>query len=154
MNSEFWNERFRGAGYAYGTEPNDFLREHAAVIPRGRVLSLGDGEGRNGVFLATVGHEVTTVDYSEEGLNKAKRLAEGRGVSITTVHADLATWPIPERSFEGIVSVFCHLPESIRRKVHREVVRALVPGGVFLLEAYTPAQLRFGTGGPKDPALL
>ncbi|MGZ3421002.1 MAG: class I SAM-dependent methyltransferase [Polyangiales bacterium] len=154
MNENFWNERYRGDEYAYGTEPNDFLREHATAIPEGRVLSLGDGEGRNGVFLATLGHRVTAIDLASEGLRKAERLAAERGVSITTIQGDLATWPFPERAFEGIVAIFCHLPESVRRRAHREAVRALVPGGVFLLEAYTPAQLAFTSGGPKDPALL
>jgi SAM-dependent methyltransferase len=154
MNKAFWDERYRGAEYAYGTEPNDFLTAHAAALPKGRVLAVGDGEGRNGVYLATLGHTVTSIDQSTEGLEKARRLAKDRSVSITTVEADLATWSFPERAFEAVVSIFCHLPESVRRRVHRESVRALVPGGVFLLEAYTPAQLAFGTGGPKDVALL
>jgi SAM-dependent methyltransferase len=154
MSEQFWDERYRGAEYAYGTEPNEFLKAHADALPKGRVLAIGDGEGRNGVYLATLGHSVTSLDQSTEGLAKARRLASERGVTITTVRADLATWTFPERAFEAIVAIFCHLPEAVRRRVHRETVRALVPGGVFLLEAYTPAQLAFGTGGPKDVALL
>jgi SAM-dependent methyltransferase len=154
MTKEFWDERYRSAEYAYGTEPNEFLKAQADALPKGRALAIGDGEGRNGVYLATLGHSVTSLDQSTEGLAKAQRLAAERGVAITTVQADLATWTFPERSFEAIVAIFCHLPEAVRRRVHRESVRALVPGGVFLLEAYTPAQLAFGTGGPKDVALL
>ncbi|HEY3286927.1 MAG TPA: class I SAM-dependent methyltransferase [Gemmatimonadaceae bacterium] len=149
-----WNERYSAPGYAYGTEPNDFLAGSAAQIPRGRVLSLGDGEGRNGVFLATLGQAVTSVDASPVGLAKAHALAETRGVVIETITADLAEFVITPDAWEGIVSIFCHLPPSLRQRVHAQVVRGLVPGGVFVLEAYTPAQLALGTGGPSDPQMM
>jgi SAM-dependent methyltransferase len=150
----FWNERFRGERYAYGTEPNDFLRAHAARIPPGRVLCLAEGEGRNATFLAGRGHLVTAVDFSAEGLRKAARLAGERGVTIDLVEADLAIYEPEADAYAGVVSIFCHLAPPLRRRLHGAVARALVPGGVFLLEAYTPRQLAFGTGGPRDPALL
>lgn len=149
-----WDERFSAPEYVYGTAPNDFLAQAASSIPGGPVLSIGDGEGRNGVFLAERGHAVTSVDASAVGLAKARRLAAERGVTIDTVEADLAVYAIAPAKYSGIVSVFCHLPRALRQRVHAQVVTGLAPGGVFVLEAYTPAQLALGTGGPKDPEML
>lgn len=149
-----WNERYAGPAYAYGTEPNDFIAEQAHRIPKGRVLDLGAGEGRNGVWLATQGHQVLCVDGSEVGLDKAKSLAKQRGVEIETLVADLSTYEIPVATFTGIISSWCHLPEPLRRRLHAACVAGLKPGGAFVLEAYTPAQLKFGTGGPKDVSML
>ena len=153
MNS--WDEKFGAAGHYYGTEPNDFLREHHAVIPAGgRVLCLAEGEGRNAVFLAQQGFEVVAVDQSPVGLRKAGALAAERGVTISTVVADLTDYRIEPGRWDGIVSIWCHLPPLLRADVHRQVVEGLQCGGVFLLEAYTPAQLNYGTGGPKSIDLL
>ena len=149
-----WDDRFSSPEYVYGTEPNDFLAANASRIPAGRVLSIADGEGRNGVFLATRGYDVTSVDASSVGLAKARRLADARGVRLTTVVADLAEFVIAPDSWEGIVSIFCHLPPSLRARVHAQAVRGLAPGGLFVLEAYSPEQLRHGTGGPKSAELL
>ena len=154
MSSHFWDERFRADEYAYGREPNAFLLEQAGRLPRGRVLCLAEGEGRNAVFLAGLGHEVTAVDFSAEGLRKTERLARERGVKITTVHADLAAYDLELECFTGVVAIFAHLLPLIRQRLHAQVARALVPGGVFILEAYRPEQLAFDTGGPRDPSLL
>jgi SAM-dependent methyltransferase len=153
--ASFWDERFAGDEFWYGTLPNDFLREHASALPpRGRVLSLGEGEGRNAAFLAAQGLEVVAVDASAVALAKAARLARERGVAITTVHADLERFALGRAGWDGIISIWCHLPLPLRARVHRDIVAALRPGGVFLLEAYTPAQLAFRTGGPSTPDLL
>jgi len=153
MNS--WDEKYGAPGHYYGTEPNDFLRERYAVIPAGgRVLCLAEGEGRNAVFLAQQGYRVVAVDRSPVGLRKAQALAAERGVQIETAVADLADYPITPGHWDGIVSIWCHLPQPLRAAVHGQVVAGLKPGGIFLLEAYTPAQLRYGTGGPKSVDLL
>jgi SAM-dependent methyltransferase len=149
-----WDARYSEPGYAYGTAPNDFLREMAGRIPPGPVLCLAEGEGRNAVFLAELGHAVTAVDASAVGLAKAATLARARAVGLETVHADLADFAIKEGAWAGIVSVFAHLPPALRTRLHSAVVRGLRPGGVYLLEAYTPQQLAFGTGGPADAQLL
>ena len=149
-----WDARYSEPGYAYGTAPNDFLREMAARIPPGPVLCLAEGEGRNAVFLAELGHSVTAVDASAVGLAKAASLARARAVGLETVHADLADFAIKEGAWAGIVSVFAHLPPALRARLHSAVVKGLRPGGVYLLEAYTPQQLAFGTGGPPDAELL
>ncbi|MDO8542122.1 MAG: class I SAM-dependent methyltransferase [Opitutaceae bacterium] len=148
-----WNDRYATPDYVYGTEPNAFVAAVADRIPPGPVLCLAEGEGRNAVHLARLGHRVTAVDASCNGLLKASALAMARGVTITTQVGDLADYDIVAGTWSGIVATFMHLPQPLRRRVHSEIVRGLRPGGVFILEAYTPAQIAFGTGGPKDPAL-
>ncbi len=149
-----WNERFGADVYFYGKEPNAFVAEMAGKIPAGPVLCLAKGEGRNAVFLAQRGHEVTAVDQAATGMAKAGRLAAERGVALTTVVADLNAYAITPRAWAGIVVTFGHFPPALRRAVHAQVVAGLRPGGVFVLEAYTPAQLAYSTGGPKDVMLL
>ncbi|MCP5141640.1 MAG: class I SAM-dependent methyltransferase [Gammaproteobacteria bacterium] len=149
-----WDERYASAEYVYGTEPNDFLREAVGQLPVGDVLCLADGEGRNGVWLAGQGFRVTSVDASMVGLGKTRALAESRGVSLTTVHADLAEFDLGAGRWDAVVSIFCHLPPPLRRDVHARVVAALKPGGVLLLEAYHPEQLNFATGGPPVADLM
>lgn len=149
-----WDARYAEEGWAFGTEPNDFLREHAHLLPRGRVLCLAEGEGRNAVHLATLGHAVTAVDVSGVGLAKARALAAARGVAIETVVADLAAYDPGESCWQGIVSIFAHVPAAVRERVHRACVRALAPGGVFLCEGYAPEQHGRESGGPTDASKL
>lgn len=149
-----WDERYSKPGYFYGTQANDVLVEHAKAIPRGPVLDLGAGEGRNGVWLAQQGFAVTCVDGSKVGLEKAQALAAERGVRVETVVADLADFEIAPGRWSGIVSIWCHLPQPLREKVHARCVKGLAPGGAFVLEHYTPKQLQLDTGGPKDVSML
>lgn len=148
-----WDERYSTNEYVYGEEPNDFLAGMAHHLPAGEVLCLAEGEGRNSVYLAEQGYRVTGVDASAVGMEKAAKLASKRGVSIETHVCDLAQFELQPASWDGIVSIFCHVPPELRRQLHRDVVNALKPGGVLILEAYTPAQLALGTGGPKQPEL-
>jgi SAM-dependent methyltransferase len=146
-----WDERYSGEEYAYGTAPNAFLEQNFNRIPKGRVLSLAEGEGRNAVFLAKQGYSVTAVDGSIVGLNKARKLAEANGVTIETVQADLADYDLGENRWDGIVSIFFPLPSALRKHLYKKVESALKSDGVFLLEAYTPNQLKHGTGGGNSP---
>lgn len=148
-----WDARYGEEGFAYGTEPNDFLRQVVDRIPNGPVICLAEGEGRNAVFLAARGYEVLAVDQSKVGLDKALELAAERAVTIETRAADLATFEFEPSRYAGIVSIWAHTPPAVRRAVHRKCVDALMPGGVMVLEAYTPAQVGRGIGGPPDPAL-
>jgi SAM-dependent methyltransferase len=154
MDAEFWNSRYARDDFVYGTEPNDFVAAVAAQIPPGPVLCLAEGEGRNAVFLATRGHAVTAVDQSEVALGKARKLAAARGVKIETVVANLAAYPIEPGAWAGIVATWAHLPPPLRRSVHAQATAGLRPSGVFVLEAYTPAQLAHNTGGPRSVELL
>ena len=117
-------------------------------------MALAEGEGRNAVWLATQGLDVLAVDQSAVGLAKARTLAAERGVTLRTQVADLATFDLGTTRWDVIVSIWAHTPPSIRKPLHRRCVEALRPGGLFLLEAYTPAQIALGTGGPKDEAML
>jgi 2-polyprenyl-3-methyl-5-hydroxy-6-metoxy-1,4-benzoquinol methylase len=148
-DQRFWNERYSSREYLYGTEPNAFLEENADRL-RGPVLSLSEGEGRNAVFLASRGFSVLGVDCSEVGLEKARALAESRGVVIDTELADLAEFEPGEDRYGSIVSIFAHLPSPIRGRLYPLLEKALVPGGIVLLEAYSEEQLARDTGGPKD----
>jgi len=149
-----WDARFSEPGYAYGTEPNDFLREVAERIPRGPVLSLGEGEGRNAVFLAALGFEVTALDASRVGLAKVEALARERGVRVATLLADVGEYAFSPGAWSGIVSLWLHLPPAVRAPLHRACVAGLARGGAFVLEAYAPGQLALGTGGPRDAERL
>lgn len=147
-----WNERYNEAEYIFGTEPNDFLKENFQKIAAGgKVLCLAEGEGRNAVFLAEQGYQVTAMDMSEVGLNKALNLAQDRGVQVTTQVADLADYDFGEEQWDSIVSIWAHLPDAVRRHVHAQIVPALKPNGVFILEAYTEQQLTMdAVGGPPE----
>ena len=149
-----WDERYQTDQYVYGTAPNDFLASVVERLPGGRALCLAEGEGRNAVFLAEQGYDVTAVDASAVGLKKARRLAEERGVQLHTVVADLAECTITPEAWDVVVLVFAHLAPTVRRRVHRAAVRGLRPGGALVLEAYTPEQLALKTGGPPTLELM
>jgi len=153
MNANDWDERFSGE-LPYGLAPNDFVAEQAGRIPAGPVLCLAEGYGRNALFLAAQGHPVTAVEQSSVGIARGKALGAERGVEVTWVHADLADYDMGQEAWSGIVSTFAHVPPTLRAEVHARVARALAPGGIYILEAYSPAQLGYRSGGPKDVALL
>ena len=146
-----WDQRYDTEEYQYGTTENDFLRSVAGQLPGGRCLCLAEGEGRNAVYLAGLGHQVTAVDNSLVGLRKAEKLAKQRGVQIETCVADLADFAIEPESWDSIISIYCHVSPEIRTALHAKVAVGLRPGGMLVLEAYRPEQLGYGTGGP--PAL-
>jgi len=151
----FWDERYASDEFAYGTAPNEFLVQMAGRIRSGdRVLCLADGEGRNGVWLAQQGMQVTAVDVSERGLRKARELAQKAQVTIDTAVADVTRFDLGVGRWDAITSIFLHLPSKARRALHSRCQAALKPGGVFIYEVYGRAQLRYGTGGPKEPELL
>lgn len=148
-----WNEVYSCDDYYYGTEPNDFLAAQINQLS-GRVLSLAEGEGRNAVFMAERGLDVWAVDGSSIGLEKAQALAACRNVSFTTEVVDLNHFTPAAQSIQGAISIFAHLPSAARRALHQRVEQALQPGGIFLLEGYSQAQLPRSTGGPKNPDML
>lgn len=153
----FWEERYSQSEFAYGTEPNDFLKETVGSLQlnTGKCLLLADGEGRNGVFMAEQGFdEVVSVDYSAAGLEKGQALAKTRNVSITTVQADLAEYDLGKEQWDCIVGIFCHLPPPIRTKVLAEIPASLKSGGHVIFECYTPDQLSYKTGGPPDAQMM
>jgi protein-L-isoaspartate O-methyltransferase len=160
LSPDYWNARYSEQGFAYGDQPNGFLvAAHHHLPPRSRILVPGDGEGRNGVWLAEQGHHVTTIDMSEAGCSKARQLAAARGVNIDVMCADLSTWDWPVKHFNAVVSIFLHLPSALRPTIHARMSEALVEGGMLLIEAYTPANLAHraknpNIGGPGDVSML
>ncbi len=151
-----WDQAYSDVeGYKYGEQPNAFLKEQAHRIPaRARVLLPGDGEGRNGVWLAEQGHQVCALDNSAVGLAKAEALAHRRQVTLQTVLVDLADWQPEPASADAVVLTYLHLPPPLRTPVMHKLVQALKPGGVLLLEAFHPRQLQYSSGGPKNEAML
>ena len=150
-----WDERYASGGFQFGEAPNRYLEElRPWLAPGMRALALGDGEGRNGAWLAGQGLVVTSLDWSPVGMAKAERLAEARGVTMRTVVADAAAWAYPETGFDLVAWIYLHLPPADRAAAARGVLRSLAPGGLLVLECFTPAQQGRRSGGPKIPELL
>lgn len=152
---EFWNQKFSREDFLYGMAPNRFIEESAHIIPRnGRVLCLGEGEGRNAVFLAKMGFGVCAIDASDQGLEKARQYARHENVDIETLHLDLAEWKETPSEYDAVVSSYMHLPEPIRMEVFTKALRSIRKGGFLIAEFFSQDQLAFQSGGPKDEALL
>ena len=157
--AEFWDERYKGEDFAFGKAPNEFLVSQAHHLKPGlRALVPGDGEGRNGVWLAEQGLTVDTVDVSPLGVAKARKLAQERGVEINAMLADLLTWAWPRETYDVIAAIYIHFFDSDRPRIHRAMVDALKPGGILILEAFHPEQLELQkihrSGGPKTADML
>lgn len=145
-----WNARFSAPGYVFGTAPNIFLTTQLHRLKRGqRALAIADGEGRNGIWLAQQGLDVTSVDFSPVALAKARKRAAEAGVAVEFVEADLASWAWPKAAFDVVAGIFFQFagPE-LRARIFRNVKAALKPGGLVLVEGYGPKQLDYKTGGP------
>lgn len=158
-NSQFWNRRYSESGYGYGTEPNQFLKEQQHRLePAMNTLVVGDGEGRNGVWLASQGLNVLSVDLSSVGLKKAEALANKHQVKIKTQCVDLTLWDWSHAAYDLVVSIYLHFAPEIRQKIHRSMLAALKPGGLLILEAFNLEQLQYQTkydsGGPKIREML
>jgi cyclopropane fatty-acyl-phospholipid synthase-like methyltransferase len=158
-NSKFWDDRYDESGYAYGTTPNQFLTEQQHRLKPGmKTLVVGDGEGRNGVWLATQGLDVLSIDLSPVGLAKAQALANQHQVQIQTLCADLTTWDWVVAEYDLVVSIYVHFAPEVRQQIHRSMLKALKPGGLVILEAFNPEQLQYqreyDSGGPSIQSML
>lgn len=149
-----WDERYGVEEYVYGKEPNLFLKQNVNVIPKGNVLCVADGEGRNGVWLAKQGYSVTSIDFSPNAIEKISSLAKGNNVSIKTICADLLNYDFGNNKYDGIISIFSHFKIDDTNELHHKYFSALKPNGVFLTEVFAKEQLPLKTGGPKDISLL
>ncbi len=149
---ERWEARFRAPGYAFGKEPNAFLKAQSHLL-RGRktALSVADGEGRNGVWLAEQGLDVHAIDFSQAALEKSRALAAERGVRLRTEVADITNWRWPTNAYDVIAAIFIQVVTPAERPAFfANLKRALKPGGLLLMQSYRPEQLKYGTGGPRD----
>ncbi len=148
----FWDERYATDEYLFGTAPNAFLtREVHRLAPGSKVLAVADGEGRNSVFLAQHGHRVVATDVSGRALDKARTLAERRGVEVEYRQANLAEWEWPGEAFDALVGIFIQFAgPGLREDIFDGMHCSLKPGGLLLLEGYREGQLAYGTGGPPN----
>lgn len=144
-----WDEKYGVPEYLFGREPNDYLRSQLWRLPKGgRVLAIGDGEGRNSVWLASKGLSVAAVEGSHVAVAKARALAAEAGVEVSFHTADLLKWSWPKAAFDVVLSVFVHFQPEARRAVHAHVDAALKPGGLFVVEGFHARQIERQSGGP------
>ena len=149
---DFWNQRYSGDSFFYGTKPNAFLAAQAHRFSPGQsVLAVADGEGRNGVWLARQGLDVTAVDFSPAAVEKARRLAQQHGVTVRHEVGDLFAWDWPQNRYDAVVAIFIQFVAPAQRRVLVDLMlRALKPGGLLILQGYRPKQLEYKTGGPSS----
>jgi SAM-dependent methyltransferase len=154
MDRDAWNQRYADAELVWSAEANRFLVHEVADLRPGRALDLGAGEGRNAIWLAERGWRVTAVDFSGIGLQKARRLAEARGVEVNWTEADLRNYSPGRGAFDLVVLVYIHLPGEERRTVVRRAADAVAAGGTLLVIGHDRSNLHEGYGGPQDPTIL
>jgi SAM-dependent methyltransferase len=145
-----WNDRYATDDYLFGTAPAAFLTAQAHhLAPGSRVLCVADGEGRNSVHLATLGHDVTAFDPAPNALAKARRLAAGKGATVAFHEAGIEDWDWAPASFDAVAAVFIQFAAPpARARLFAHIARTLRPGGLLLLHGYAPRQVGYGTGGP------
>ena len=153
--NDFWDTRYSSPDYIYGKEPNEYLRSKGGLFRPGmKVLCLGDGEGRNGSWVAKTGAEVTSIDLSNFGLEKARKLAQSQGVRLHAIQGDFLQWPFQSESFDAVVNIFVHFSPVERKAVHKRASEIVKAGGFYLTEVFHRDQLGFKSGGPQDPEML
>ncbi len=152
--SEFWNQRYGSDAYAYGTEPNLFLKNQIENLTPGKILFPAEGEGRNAVFAARLGWDVTAFDVSTEGKRKAELLAAANNVAIQYIIAGYDDVSFEPETFDCVVLVFAHMIPAKRKEYHRQLVSYLKPGGILILEGFSKNQINFTSGGPREIEML
>lgn len=151
---ENWNQRFASDEYIYGTQPNRYFEEKLSGLTPGKLLLPGEGEGRNAVFAALGGWQVTAMDLSDQAKLKAKKLAELNGVDFEYFVDDMSVFDFGEEKFDAAALIYAHMPPETRKTVHRRIVSSLKPGGYIIMEAFDIKQIGNTTGGPKTADLL
>ena len=148
--AQTWNRRYDSPEFLFGTAPNEWLREQAHLLPpRGRVLCVADGEGRNSVWLGRQGFQVDAFDVADLAVDKARAFAQREGVSVNFAVADCDGFAWPEAAYDGVAAIFVQFADPpMRARLFERIVRSLKPGGVLILQGYTPKQLEYRTGGP------
>ncbi|MDE3056923.1 MAG: class I SAM-dependent methyltransferase [Bacteroidota bacterium] len=154
MPNAHWDERFSQKEYYYGTDPNEFFKTQLSLLKPGRLLLLGEGEGRNAVYAAQRGWRVDAVDESIEGKKKALALAKSRNTTLSYTVQSLETFNPKENMYDAVGLIFIHMPEILKKKIHAQSIAVLKPGGRIILEAFDKEQITKTSGGPRDSALL
>ena len=150
MKNTFWNDRYSAEDYAYGKGPNLFFKEQIDKLTPGKILLLGEGEGRNAVYAAKIGWKVTAVDFSEQAKTKALALAKENNVSIEYIVSNLGEYKFPINEFDNVSLVYIHVPSDIREKILSSVILSLKKGGTVIAEVFNKKQIENNTGGPKE----
>ncbi len=150
--AQHWNQRFQTDDYVFGTEPNLWLRDQAALLKAGqRALCVADGEGRNSVWLAQQGLITDAFDIAENGVNKARRLAQQAGVTVHFEVSDCDAWSWPDQAYDVVAAIFIQFADpALRDRIFTNIKHSLKPGGRVILQGYTPKQLEYRTGGPRE----
>ena len=154
MDKDGWDRRYAGSELIWTAEANRFLAAEAADLPAGRALDVACGEGRNAVWLAARGWDVTAVDFSQVGLDKGALLADQGGVSVRWLQADVVDWVPPPGAFDLVAILYLHLEKAATRDVLRRAAAAVAPGGTLLVVGHDPSNIEHGHGGPQNPAIL
>ena len=154
MSKDFWNSRYSEQEFAYGTKPNEFLKEQLKNLKTGTALFLGEGEGRNAVYAATLGWQVDAVDFSSSAKVKALKLAEKNNAKINYEVFDLNEYGFKENYYDLVVMIFLHLPLELREKVFKDSINSLKRNGILLVEAFNKNQINNSSGGPQSLDLL
>ncbi len=154
MSKDFWDNRYSEQEFAYGIEPNQFLKQQIDKLDTGKVLFLGEGEGRNAVYASKLGWQVDAVDFSSSAMKKALRLANENGVSINYTVCDLNEYEFRIDNYDLVVMIFLHLPIDLREKIFKSSINSLKLNGRLLVESFGKKQINNESGGPKDVDLL
>lgn len=157
MNSfggSFWDERYSNENFVYGTDPNEFFKQQLDLVKPGRILMLGEGEGRNGIYAAQKGWLVDAVDFSLKAKDKALKLAKDKNVEMYYTVNNLENYEPRKNFYDAAGLIFLHLNKKIREKVHKRVITSLKPNGVVIMEAYSKEQLGKSSGGPRSEEML
>ena len=153
MNN-FWNERYSTKNYVYGTEPNQFLKQELEKLLPGKILLPAEGEGRNAVFAAKLGWQVTAFDSSSEGKKKAEKLALLNNVTIDYQIKDYEEFKTKTGKFDCIALIYAHMPPHKRNEYHKKLASFLKPGGTLIMEGFSKKQINRETGGPRNAEML
>ncbi len=151
--AEFWNERFGSDEFLFGVQPNDFLKDVAPqfLLEASKVLCVADGEGRNSCWLAQQNHQVHAFDFSEVAIQKAKKLASHLNVDVQFSVSECQSWDWKNNQYDAVVAIFIQFaPPEMRKVIFANMMNCLKSGGIFILQGYTPEQLKFKTGGPSQ----
>lgn len=159
MDAQKWNERYAEAGYAYGSAPNEFFKSQLELLPTGKILLPADGEGRNGIYAAQLGWEVTSFDISIEGRKKAMQLANDQGVEIDYLVGDFRTFDLKPKYYDVLALVYAHFPAQDKSVFHRKLSTYLKPGGTVIFEGFSKSHLALvqenpSVGGPRNISML
>jgi SAM-dependent methyltransferase len=154
MTNEFWDKRYSEENFAYGKEPNVYFKQKIDGLKPGKLLLPGEGQGRNAVYAAKLGWQVTAIDLSSAAKQRALKLAEENNVKIEYYVTSLEEFDFPENEYDAAALVFTHFPPETRNKIHSLIIISLKPGGVLIIDAFSKKQINNSSGGPKDLAAL